>query len=131
MPAAFAILIGFQLLGEIVRHALRLPLPGPLIGMFLLAVALAARARGGAAPLVQVSNGLITHMGLLFVPAGVGVIVEMDLLRARFLPILAGLVVSTLLGLTVTAWVMHHVCRIAEAGPPDANLPASRLREAL
>ena len=121
MPFALFVLIGCQLLGEILRETLRLPLPGPLIGMFLLASILVVR-RGGSqttpedtpSSLSQTANGLISNMGLLFVPAGVGVIVQASVIRAEWLPILAGLVVSTILGLIVTGLVMHHVTRFVE-----------------
>jgi holin-like protein len=124
MPFAFAILFGLQLVGEVLRQMLHLPLPGPLIGMVLLTVALVARGSAGAAAeravpsaLLQLANGLITNMGLLFVPAGVGIIAEIGVLRREWLAILVGLLVSTVLGLAVTGLVMHHVSRVASAGP--------------
>ena len=130
MPFAFALLVGLQLVGEVLRQVLHLPLPGPLIGMFLLTVVLVLRGSAGAAgeravpaPLAKAANGLIANMGLLFVPAGVGIIAELGLLRHAWLAILAGLVVSTVLGLAVTGLVMHHVSRLAEAG--HRALPAA------
>lgn len=114
MPLAFAILVGFQLLGEVLRRALALPLPAPLIGMFLLTLVLAARGGAAPAPLRQAAGGLIANMGLLFVPAGVGIVTELGMMRREWLAVLAGLVVSTVLGLAVTGLVMHHVSRIAE-----------------
>jgi holin-like protein len=127
MPAALFILIGCQLIGEVLRAALHLPVPGPVIGMFLLAAALASRDRGQAdedaapSPLRRTSDALITHMGLLFVPAGVGVIAEATLLRSEWLPIVAGLIGSTVLGLTVTGVVMHRISRTEE--PRGIALP--------
>jgi holin-like protein len=123
MSSAFAILIGLHLVGEVLRQTLHLPLPGPLIGMFLLTVVLVARGSAGAAaeravppPLLMAANGLIANMGLLFVPAGVGIIAQLGVLRGEWLAILAGLLVSTVLGLAVTGLVMHHVSRVADAG---------------
>jgi holin-like protein len=123
MPLAFAILVGLQLAGEVLRQTLHLPLPGPLIGMVLLTVVLVARGTAGDAAeravppsLLKASNGLIVNMGLLFVPAGVGVIAEFGLLRREWLATLAGLLVSTVLGLAVTGLVMHHISRVAGAG---------------
>jgi holin-like protein len=119
MPFALAVLVGLQFVGEALRQTLHLPLPGPLIGMVLLTMLLVARGSAGAAPeraippsLLSAADGLIVNMGLLFVPAGVGIIAELDVLRRGWLPILVGLVVSTVLGLIVTGLVMHHVSRI-------------------
>ena len=45
MIAALLALLACQLLGELLRAALHLPIPGPVIGMFLLAAMLAWQAR--------------------------------------------------------------------------------------
>ncbi len=112
MPGAFLALLASQLLGELLRAAFGLPIPGPVIGMFLLAAILVLRGRrvagaGIPAPLERTAEALIAHMGLLFVPAGVGIIAEAGLLQQQWLPILAGLVGSTVLGVAVTGAVMH------------------------
>jgi putative effector of murein hydrolase LrgA (UPF0299 family) len=135
---AFGILLGFELLGEALRAAARLPVPGPVIGMLALAAVLVAWP-GGVSPsagepraeteLERVCHGLISHMGLLFVPAGVGVITEAAVLKAQWLPILVGVLGSTLVGLAVTALVMQHTLPAAEAVPDAA--PDAALGEAL
>lgn len=126
MLNAFLCLIGCQLLGEIVREAAHLPVPGPVIGMFLLAAALAfgGRKAGGRVPpaLDRTAAALIGHMGLLFVPAGVGIIAEADLLQAEWLPILAALIGSTLLSIAVTGMVMHWSMRGAGTAKDDVDL---------
>jgi holin-like protein len=121
MPAALLVLIGCQLIGEMLRDALHLPIPGPVIGMVLLTAFLASRDRASkpgddlaSSSLQRTSDALITHMGLLFVPAGAGVIAESDLLRSQWFPIMAGLIGSTVLGLGVTGLVMHWTSRVTE-----------------
>jgi holin-like protein len=117
MLGAVLALIGCQLLGEILRGALHLPIPGPVIGMALLAVALAFRDRKAPADvpadsaLDQTSGVLLQHMGLLFVPAGVGIIAQMGLLRQEWMPILVSLLGSTILSLMVTGFIMHRLGR--------------------
>ncbi|MGY3595320.1 putative effector of murein hydrolase LrgA (UPF0299 family) [Bradyrhizobium sp. USDA 4341] len=59
-------------------------------------------------------------MGLLFVPAGVGLIAETGVPRAEWLPIAAGLIGSTLLSFAVTGLVMHwSIRRCAARRSPD------------
>jgi putative effector of murein hydrolase LrgA (UPF0299 family) len=116
MIAAFLVLIACELVGEIVREAFSLPIPGPVIGMFCLAAILALRKDRPDAPAIPDALGdsaetLIGHMGLLFIPAGVGIISEAGLLRTEWLPILVGLIGSTVLGLAVTGIVMHWTTR--------------------
>ena len=111
MLNSFLCLIGCQLAGELVRETTGLPIPGPVIGMFLLAAMLVLRTEtaGLAIPsaLEQTTQALITLMGLLFVPAGVGIVAEAALLREEWRPILAALLGSTVLSVLVTGLVMH------------------------
>jgi holin-like protein len=121
MLTALLSLIGCQLVGELIRDACHLPIPGPVLGMFLLAAVLAfhdRRRKPGAddarASLERTAETLIGHMGLFFVPAGVGIIAEAGLLQKQWLPIVAALFGSTLLSIAVTGLVMHRVTRSSE-----------------
>jgi len=107
MLKGFLLLIAAQLAGIGLQAVARLPVPGPVIGMFLLALLLAQRPRVRTVGLEQIAGGLLRHMGLLFVPAGVGLIDHLDLLRTEALPLVAGLAGSTLLSLVATALVMQ------------------------
>jgi len=103
----FAVLLSFQLAGEALSRALHLPVPGPVIGMALLLLALqlgAARGEG----LRAVATGLLSHLSLLFVPAGVGVILHAHLLASQWLPLAVSLVASTAATLAVTGWLAQR-----------------------
>jgi putative effector of murein hydrolase LrgA (UPF0299 family) len=86
-----------------------------VIGMMLLAAGLAVRERRteqtGPTPLDRLSGLLLKHMGLLFVPAGVGLVAAAGLLKRDWLPIAGGVVGSTVLSLAVTGFVMHRITR--------------------
>ncbi len=103
-----SMLLACQMLGELVARGLALPIPGPVIGMVILLVALMVR---GKVPdsLRTSGEGLLRYLTLLFVPAGVGVMVHGALIGRDILPILATLVVSTALTLGVTAWVLSRL----------------------
>lgn len=116
MIEALCLILGCELVGEALRRLMHLPAPGPVIGMIVLAVGLIAwprrSSKSAAEPpiprdLERVADALLKNMGLLFVPAGVGVVAEAALIRGEWLPILAGVLGSTLIGLLVTAQVMH------------------------
>lgn len=110
MLGALTILLVFQLLGEAIAHGLDLPVPGPVIGFILLLGALLLR-RGAPEELRTTATGLLQHFSLLFVPAGVGVMVHLSRLRDEWLPIVVALVVSTLLTIACTALVMQWLMR--------------------
>ncbi|HXM27590.1 MAG TPA: CidA/LrgA family protein [Chthoniobacterales bacterium] len=109
MLNAFAILVGFQLVGESLHRIFSLWVPGPVIGMFLLASFLLRKPSALSEPLISTTHVLLQCLGLLFVPAGVGVIGNLNLIGREWIPILVGLVGSTFLSLFVTAYVMHWI----------------------
>ncbi len=104
---SFATLLLFQLAGEVLHTSLRLPLPGPVLGMALLTAALLLRKREHDPALLSTADGLLSILGLLFVPAGVGIVTNLALLRSAWMPLTVSVLVSTLLTLVVTAGVMH------------------------
>ena len=113
---SFATLLLFQLAGELLHAMLHLPLPGPVIGMALLTAFLLAK--GGVEPaLAATADQLLSMLGLLFVPAGVGIITNLALLRSAWLPLTASLVLSTVLTLIVTAGVMHLLIKRSGQAP--------------
>jgi len=104
MIETLATLLVFQATGEVLSFALALPVPGPVIGMALLVGWLRLRP-AAYAKLREASLGLLRHLSLLFVPAGVGVMQHTGRLAAEWLPILVALVASSALTIAVTALV--------------------------
>jgi holin-like protein len=111
------VLLSYQLIGEVLVLALGLPVPGPVMGMLLLLFTLLARKRAGQA-LDTAAGSLLSHLSLLFVPAGVGAMLHFQRIGSEWLPIGAGLLTSTLLTLVVTALAMKALRRMfaREAG---------------
>ncbi|GAB3452408.1 CidA/LrgA family protein [Massilia terrae] len=106
MLLALAILLVFQCVGEGIAFLSGWPIPGPVIGMLLLFASLLAWPRLHEL-LEQTATQLLRHLSLLFVPAGVGIIVAAASGRGQWLAIAVALVCSTLLTLAVTALVMQ------------------------
>jgi holin-like protein len=114
MLESVAVLLLCQLAGELVVVALDWPLPGPVIGMALLFVGLMLKG-DVPQPLADTANGLLAQLSLLFVPAGVGVMTHLTLLGQQWLPLTASLIVSTLLTIAVTGWLMQRLAGRGEA----------------
>lgn len=108
-----AVLLLCQLIGEFFVVWSRLPVPGPVVGMLLLFVGLTLR---GETPedLSRVVDGLLSHLSLLFVPAGVGVMLHIAMLRDEWLAISAAVVLSTVLTIATTGLVMTALIRWTE-----------------
>ncbi len=110
MLNAITLLLLFQLAGEAIALLFALPVPGPVIGMALLIVALAWRG-GASSELRDTAQNLLQHFSLLFVPAGVGVMLHLQRMADEWLPIVVALVVSTVLTIAVTALVLRALSR--------------------
>ncbi|MDE8346571.1 MAG: CidA/LrgA family protein [Acidocella sp.] len=110
MPRAFAVLLLCQLLGTIIQEGTGMPIPGPVLGLLMLLVYL-VRSGGPSPHLRDTGQGLLRYLGLLFVPAGVGVVTELQELRDNAAAIILSIAVSTLLGLLVTGLLMNWFLR--------------------
>jgi holin-like protein len=108
--ASLALLLAYQLAGEVIVLALGLPVPGPVVGMVLLLLTLLLRG-GPSASLVGTTGGLLNHLSLLFVPAGVGVMLHWERLASQGIALLVALVVSTLITLAACALTMQALMR--------------------
>ena len=110
MLNALTLIFSCQLVGELLTTALRLSLPGPVIGMTLLFVILLLK---GNVPqdLGQTGDALLSNLSLLFVPAGVGVMAHFTLLRHNWLPLSVAIVCSTLVTIALTAGTMVAINR--------------------
>ena len=95
--------------GEVLVRLSGLPLPGPVVGMLILVFVL--RLEVVRAPVAAVADALLAHLSLLFVPVGVGVMTHMGLLSTYGLRMLVAIVLSTWIGLVVTALVLRTLLR--------------------
>jgi holin-like protein len=105
-----AVLTVCQLAGEAAVQAAHLPVPGPVLGMAILFAGLIGHGRVPEG-LGNVADALLSNLSLLFVPAGVGVMLHFKLLEAEWLPLSAALIFSTLLTIGVTASLMAFLSR--------------------
>ncbi|GJE09406.1 MULTISPECIES: CidA/LrgA family protein [Methylobacterium] len=133
MIASLALILLAQLLGEALARGAGVPIPGPVIGMGLMFGFLLLRddARIGLprflprpltdGTLESTARGLLMNLSLMFVPAGVGVVGRLDLLRAQGVKLAVVLVVSTALSLLVTVLVFRAVAALVERRGTDGE----------
>jgi holin-like protein len=124
MIASLSLILLCQLAGEVFVRGLALPMPGPVVGLVLLLLLLVARDRfaflargplqGGAVE--NASRGLLAHLSLLFVPAGVGVVQKLDLIAAHGIAIVVVLLVSVIVTLLATVATFLGVSRLMARG---------------
>lgn len=107
MLNGFLILLLCQLVGEVLVLASGIPVPGPVMGMVVLLLVIVIRGKTPESVRL-VAEGLLKHLALLYVPAGVGLMVHLELITQSWAVILLALFVSTLITLVVTLWVLKR-----------------------
>ncbi|MCB1334600.1 MAG: CidA/LrgA family protein [Roseivivax sp.] len=111
MIRVLLILLGFQLIGETISRGLALAVPGPVLGLaglfaaFVIFPSLAELMRGTV-------TGLLGHLSLLFVPAGVGVVAHLDVIAQYGLGLIVALVGSTVLAILAGVGTFLLVARL-------------------
>ena len=110
MIAGLVQILLFQGVGELVSNFLLPLIPGPVIGLVLLLAYLAARRRVPK-DLERVGSALVQHLGLLFVPAAVGVVLFLPQLKSHGLAVALALVASVVLTIAVAALVLRLLTR--------------------
>lgn len=112
------LLLGCQLIGEVLTRSAGLPLPGPVAGLLLLLLLLRVRPAltEKLRPTVSVT---IANLSLLFVPAGVGVIGNLGALSETWIPLLVVLVASTVLAMLVAVGTFIAATRLTAPRPHD------------
>lgn len=107
MYAVF-LLILLQLIGESIVQVTGLPVPGAIIGLILLYVILVRRG-GVSNEMFRTSGFLLHNLGVLFVPAGVGVIAYIPMIAAQWWIIFLVLLFSVCITVAITGLVVTRL----------------------
>jgi holin-like protein len=119
-------LLLFQGLGEVISKLLGLPIPGPVVGLMLLLMTLLIRNKVDP-DLDMVATGFTQNLGLLFIPAAVGVVMFIPQLAEYGLVIALILIISV--GLSVAASAITLKLFTSNRDDNAASEPASEKRE--
>lgn len=114
----------FQALGELLSKFALPFIPGPVIGLVLLLAFLSLRGHVPAS-IDLVGSSVLQHLGLLFIPASVGVVLYLPILQANAWAIAAALVVSVIATIAVTAGLLKALAK----KDWDERQPSTNLRD--
>ena len=104
----FLIILIICFIGEVLSKVIHLPLPGSIIGMILLFICLIS----GIIKLEmidEISKFLLDHLAFFFIPAGVGLLAYIGILKKNILPILVICFTTTFLVMIVTGWTVQLI----------------------
>ncbi|BAK58174.1 CidA/LrgA family protein [Lactococcus garvieae] len=98
------IILGFSFVGDTLSNSLHLPVPGSILGMIFLFLALQFKVLKFT-DVDEVGSFLINNMTILFLPAGVGIMAKWSLISDFWWQI----AVIVLLALIVNVFVLGHL----------------------
>ncbi|MCC1495858.1 CidA/LrgA family protein [Alcanivorax sp. 1008] len=104
------ILLAFQFAGDLLVRTLGLPLPGPVLGMVLLLIALTTRA-AVLQRVAPAANLLIGNLTLLFFPIGIGIVLEWERYSKHGLALLVSIVAGTIIALVLVTALLKLLLR--------------------
>ena len=112
------IIFFFQLIGEVIQQYFEMLIPGPVVGLILLLMALICTGVTTSPVIVALSTsiyqsaeGILRYLSLLFIPIGVGVIMHLQYLENNILSVMAVILIGTVLSLGLTAVLFERLTK--------------------
>lgn len=105
------IILGAYFLGAIIQLVFKLPIPGTVIGLILLFLALYFKIIK-IEMIEDICEILISIMSFLFVPAGVGLMTSFNMLKGKVIAFSAIIFISTIVVWVVTAYVVKFLRKV-------------------
>lgn len=96
------------LIAQLIANILPIPFPSSVIGMILLLVLLLLKILKP----IHVENKidfLLKNMAFFFIPAGVNIMNNYDLIKGSILPLLIVCLITTVLTFATTAWTIKFI----------------------
>lgn len=106
----FVILCVCLFLGAITRKIINYPIPEPVYGMLYLFIALNFNILK-TEDIKKTSDGILKNLAFLFVPAGVGVLAHVDLIRGKIFQIIILVILGTLISMAITGLLVQFLQR--------------------
>lgn len=111
MIQGMALLVAGQLMGEAVVTVTGLPVPGSVLGMVLVLIALVWR-KGDLPELRRAGSTMLLLVPLLLVPVSVGIMEHTAELSAHWFTLSVALVVSIVAGMAATGLTIRYMRRL-------------------
>ena len=119
MLRSFFIILLYQLMGETIQKFFNIIIPGPVIGLVLLLITFIFIKKFKDKKVLQIKkdviktgNIIVSHLSLLFIPIGVGVVMHISYLGENLFQVFAVIVIGTLLTVAFTAKIMELLNKI-------------------
>lgn len=110
----FVILCVCLFLGAITRSIIDFPIPEAVYGMIYLFIALNFKILK-TEDIKSTSDGILKNLAFLFVPAGVGIMANLDLIKGKILAIIILVIIGTIVSMALTGLIVQFLQRRKDA----------------
>lgn len=104
------IILGIYLLGEFISSILSLPIPGNILGMIILLVLLCTKIIK-LEQIETISNFLLDHLAFFFIPAGVGLMSSVGIIKDTWLKLIIVCVSTTIITIAITGLIVQFITK--------------------
>jgi holin-like protein len=104
------IILGIYLVGEFVSTSLHLPIPGNILGMIILFVLLYTKVVK-VENISNVTNFLLDHLAFFFIPAGVGLMASMGIIKSTWWQLLVVCLSTTVIIIGATGIIVQRISK--------------------
>lgn len=104
------IILGIYLIGELISGLLDLPIPGNILGMLILLVLLSTKIIK-VDQIETISTFLLDHLAFFFIPAGVGLMTSVGVIKDTWLKLIIVCILTTLIVIVSTGLIVQFVSR--------------------
>jgi holin-like protein len=106
------IILGIYLIGELLSSSLHLPIPGNILGMIILFILLYTKIIK-VDNISNVTNFLLNHLAFFFIPAGVGLMTSLGIIKSTWWQLLIVCLLTTIIIIGVTGIVVQAISKRA------------------
>lgn len=104
------IILGIYLVGELLSTSLHLPIPGNILGLVILFILLCTKIVK-VDNISNVTNFLLDHLAFFFIPAGVGLMTSLGIIKSTWWQLLIVCVLTTTIIIGVTGIIVQAISR--------------------
>jgi len=104
------IILGIYLLGEFISQVLSLPIPGNILGMIILLFLLLTKVVK-LEQIETVANFLLDHLAFFFIPAGVGLMTSVDIIKDSWLKLIIVCIATTIIIIASTGLIVQYITK--------------------
>lgn len=104
------IILGIYLLGELLSKMLNLPVPGNILGMVILFILLCTKVVK-VENISTVTNFLLDHLAFFFIPAGVGLMSSIGIIKSTWWQLIVVCLSTTIIIIGVTGIIVQVISR--------------------